>query len=366
MDAVIDRSEVMVIGGGQAGLALGYHLVRQRRRFTILDGSDAPARMWRSRWDSLTLFTPARYDALPGRAFPADADHYPTRDEVVDYLTDYARDFELPVKLNTWVRAVRASDGGYLVETDDRTYETDQVVVATGPFQTPRTPSMAQHLDADVDQLHSIDYRRPGDLADGPVLVVGGGNTGFQIAHELAATHEVHLAIGSRQAPLPQRLLGRDLFTILTATRLMGKTVDSRIGRRLSGRDALIGSSPRTVRRRGVHVRPRATGAAGSTLTFADDSTLEPRTVIWATGFGVDYSYIDAPVFDAEGAVVHSRGVTAARGLYFLGMPWQHTRGSALLGWVKDDAQHIADQISKLASVPVDVPEDQPPRMATA
>ena len=170
------------------------------------------------------------------------------------------------------------------------------------------------------------------------MLVVGGGNTGFQIAHELAATHEVHLAIGSRQAPLPQRLFGRDLFTILTATGLMGKTVDSRLGRRLSGRDALIGSSPRAIRRRGVHVRPRATGAAGSTITFADESTLDARTVIWATGFGVDYSYVDAPVFSDDGAVIHTRGVTAAPGLYFLGMPWQHTRGSALLGWVKDDA----------------------------
>ena len=185
------------------------------------------------------------------------------------------------------------------------------------------------------------------------MLVVGGGNTGFQIAHELAATNEVHLAIGSRQAPLPQRLLGRDLFTILTATGLMGKTVDSRLGRRLSGRDALIGSSPRAARRRGVHVRPRATGAAGSTITFADESTLDARTVIWATGFGVDYSYVGAPVFSDDGAVIHTRGVTAAPGLYFLGMPWQHTRGSALLGWVKDDAQHIANEISKLATVPV-------------
>jgi putative flavoprotein involved in K+ transport len=193
------------------------------------------------------------------------------------------------------------------------------------------------------------------------VLVVGGGNTGFQIAHELAATNEVHLAIGSRQASLPQQLFGRDLFTILTATGLMGKTVDSRIGHRLRGRDALIGSSPLAIRRRGVHVRARATGAAGSTITFADDSTLGARTVIWATGFGADYSYVDAPVFSDDGAVIHTRGVTAIPGLYFLGMPWQHPRGSALLGWVKDDAQHIADQISKLATVRVDAPTSPRP-----
>ena len=341
--------DIVVIGGGQAGLAMGYHLARQGRDFTILEAAAQPAAAWRSRWDSLTLFTPARYNALPGRPFPGDADHYPTRDEVVDYLTNYARDFELPVELDTHVRAVRTHEPGFVVETDDRTYEADQVVIATGPFQTPRVPAFAQDLAGEVHQLHSSDYLRPGDIPAGPVLVVGGGNTGFQIAHELAATHEVHLAIGSRQTPLPQRILGRDLFTILTATGLMAKSVDTKLGRRLSGRDALIGSSPRAIRRRGVRIRRRVTGAAGSTITFADESTLDARTVIWATGFGLDYSYVDAPVFGANGAVTHSRGETAAPGLYFLGMPWQYTRGSALLGFVKDDAQHIANLITRRA-----------------
>ena len=333
MEAALDHHEVIVIGGGQAGLALGYHLAHQRRRFTILDAGDSPAASWRSRWDSLTLFTPARYDALPGRAFPGDPDHYPTRDEVVEYLTDYARDFELPVQLNSRVRAVRVSGGGYVV-ADRRSCIRGRPRRDRHRAVSDTSRSViAQDLAAEVHQLHSSDYRRPDDIADGPLLVVGGGNTGFQIAYELAATHEVHLAIGTRQAPLPQRPFGRDLFTFLTATGLMGKTVESRIGRRLSGRDALIGSSPRAIRRRGVQVRPRAIGAAGSTITFADESSVDARAVIWATGFGVDYSYLDVPVFSDDGAVIHTRGVTAAPGLYVLGMPWQHTRGSALLGW---------------------------------
>src|SRR4051794_26129923 len=142
--------DVVVIGGGQAGLALGYHLARQGRRFAILDAGDVPAAAWQSRWDSLRLFTPARYDGLPGRLFPGDPDRYPTRDEVITYLTDYARDFELAVELNRRVRAVSMRERGYLVETDDRAYDAEQVVVATGPFQVPRVPPIADRLAAEV------------------------------------------------------------------------------------------------------------------------------------------------------------------------------------------------------------------------
>jgi putative flavoprotein involved in K+ transport len=338
---------VVVVGGGQAGLAIGYHLAEQGRRFTILDAADAPAAAWRDRWDSLELFTPARYDSLPGREFPGEADHHPTRDEVVDYLTGYARDFDLPVELDSAVRAVRKLEDGYLVELDDRTYEAEQVVVATGPFQVPRVPAIAEQLDPDVVQLHSSRYRSPAELPAGTVLVVGGGNTGFQIAEELDRTHDVHLSIGSRQTALPQRILGRDLFWYLESSGLMGKTTTSRIGQRMRERDpALIGSSPRALRRRtGVQIRPRTTTASGSTMTFADGAALTVDAVVWATGYGVDHSWIDVAVFDERGQVVHERGVTASPGLVFLGMPWQHTRGSALLGWVKDDARHLAQHL---------------------
>jgi putative flavoprotein involved in K+ transport len=179
------------------------------------------------------------------------------------------------------------------------------------------------------------------------VLVVGGGNTGFQIAKELAATCDAHLAVGSRQLPLPQRLLGRDLFWWLTKSRALNTTVESRLGRRLRHRDTLIGSSPRELRRRyGVVLHPRVVEASARALRFADGGELEPRTVIWATGFRPDYSWIDLPVFDDGGRVRQRRGVTEVPGLYFLGLTWQHTRGSALLGWVKDDAEFIAARIA--------------------
>jgi putative flavoprotein involved in K+ transport len=346
-----DRREVIVVGGGQAGLAIGYLLAEQGRNFTILEAADSPAAAWRARWDSLRLFTPVRYDSLPGRAFPGDPDSYPGRDDVVAYLSDYARDFELPVELGSRVHAVRQGDRGYLVELDDRTYEADQVVIATGPFQVPRVPALAERLDPGVVQLHSSKYRGPQDVPSGPVLVVGGGNTGYQIAEELARTHEVHLSIGARQTPLPQRIFGRDLFRYLEATGLMNKTVESRIGQRMQYRETLIGSSPRAARRRhGIELRGRTDDVSGSEVRFSDGTRLSPGAVIWATGFELDHSFVQLPVFDADGRLVHRRGVTASPGLYFLGMPWQHTRGSALLGWVKDDAEYIAEQIATFAN----------------
>jgi putative flavoprotein involved in K+ transport len=343
------RHDVVVIGGGQAGLAIGHHLARQGRRFVILEAASEPAAAWRGRWDSLKLFTPARYDGLPGLPFPGDPDRYPGRDEVADYLAQYARHFDLPVELDSRVSAVRREREHYVVELEDRAYETDQVVVATGPFQTPFVPALATGLDPGVVQLHSVEYRNPDALPDGPALVVGGGNTGFQIAAELAATREVHLSIGARQMPLPQRLLGRDIFRWLEATGLMRRTVDSRIGRRMKDRDTLIGSTPRAARRRGIAIHGRAVAASGDEVAFADGTRVAAAAVIWATGFRLDHSWIDARVFDEDGRVQHARGVTASRGLYFLGLPWQHTRGSALLGWVKDDAAYLAERIDALA-----------------
>jgi putative flavoprotein involved in K+ transport len=342
--------EVVVVGGGQAGLAVGYFLARQNRRFTILEAAGEPAAAWRSRWDSLRLFTSARYDSLPGLTFPGDPDSYPSREDVVAYLTDYARRFELPVEFNSRVQAVRARDGGgFLIELADRSYEADQVVVATGPFQVPFTPPIAADLASEVVQVHSTQYRSPDDLPSGTVLVVGGGNTGYQISEELARSRQVHLAIGERQTPLPQRILGKDLFRYLEATRLMYKTVDSRLAQRLKDKETLIGSSPRGARKLGIQLRPRATAAQGRSVTFADGSELAVDGVVWATGFRLDHSFVELPLFDDRGRLRHKRGVTEVPGLYFLGLLWQHTRGSALLGWVKDDAQFIAQRIAERA-----------------
>ena len=339
--------DAVVVGGGQAGLAIAWHLKHQGLRFVVLEAGSDLGHTWRDRWDSLKLFTPAQYDGLPGMPFPAPADTYPTKDPVADYLQTYVTAFHLPVRLNARVTRLTRTDEGFEVRTGDKTFYARQVVVATGPFQVPFIPPAAQRLDPSVTQVHSASYRNPEALPDGPVLVVGGGNSGFQIAEELAAARQVDLSIGERAPMLPQRLAGRDLFWWLTRLRLLRVTVTSRLGRRASRREFIIGTNKRRLRKVGVRFRPRLVEADGRTVRFTDGSTLDAvGVVVWATGYRSDYTWIHIPGAVEHGRVVHRRGVTEIPGLYLLGLSWQHTRGSALLGFVNHDAAYLADQIA--------------------
>ena len=340
--------DVVVIGGSQAGLAMAWHLAQRGLRFVVLEAAGEPGHVWRDRWDSLRLFTPARYDALPGMPFPAPAETYPTKDPVADYLQAYAEAFDLPVRFNARVTHLGRSEEGFEVRATDTVFRARQVVVATGPFQVPFVPPAAGRLDPSVTQVHSARYRNPQALPDGPALVVGGGNSGFQIAEELAATRQVDLSIGTRSPMLPQRLLGRDLFWWLTRLGLMRVTANSRLGRRIQARgEFVIGGSRRQLQRAGVRFRSRVVDADARNVRFADGSTLEIGVVVWATGFRPDYSWIGIPRVVEGGRVVHRRGVTDVPGLYFLGLTWQHTRGSALLGFVNDDAAWLADRLTE-------------------
>ena len=342
------RLDVLVVGGGQAGLAMGRQLQRDGRRFLILDGAARVGDSWRKRWDSLRLFTPARYSALPDLPFPAPPDHLPTKDEVAEYLHLYARTFALPMALDEPVRDLCVhGPHRFHVATDFARYEASHVVVATGGHQAPHVPALAQSLPPHIVQLHSSAYRSPGPLPAGPVLVVGAGNSGVQIAAELAATHEVVLATGAALRPVPARLLGKSLFWWLETTGAMRVRVDSPLGRRARRVELLLGTTPRQLARTlGVRVVPRITGADRTALITADGRRVEPATVIWATGFRPSYPWLHAPVLDAEGRPRHLRGLTSVPGLAFLGLPWQHTRGSSLLGWVARDAAHLARHIA--------------------
>jgi putative flavoprotein involved in K+ transport len=344
---MIHTVEVVVVGGGQAGLAVGYELAQRHLRFVILDAAATVGQVWRDRYDSLTLFTPAQYSSLPGMPFPKPADTYPTKDEVVTYLEQYVARFQLPLRLNTPVVALHQDGQGFVVETAGDTYQARAVVVATGPFQQPFIPAFAADLAPEVIQVHSSAYRNPGQLPPGPVLVVGAGNSGAQIADELARERDVTLAVGKRPPTLPQRLLGCDIFWWLHRFGFMRVPGSSLLGRRMRRLDPLIGSNiGQLARTRGVRLVGRAVGASGNSVRFADGAAHPFGSVIWATGFRPHYAWLDVAVLDPQGMPVQRQGVTNVPGVYFVGLSWMHRRGSALLGGVGDDAAFLGAQIA--------------------
>jgi putative flavoprotein involved in K+ transport len=341
--------DVIVIGAGQAGLALGHHLARRGADHLLLEAGPEVGHSWRSRWDSLRLFSPAQYDSLPGLPFPAPADTHPTKDDVADYLAAYAAHFRLPVRLDSPVlRVHRDPDGCFAVTTPTEVHRARQVVVATGPFQTPHVPAPAAQVDPLVPQLHSAEYRNPGQLPrGGRVLVVGAANSGLQIAAELADTCSVTVAVGSRPTELPQRIAGRDLFSWLTRSGFFTVPTDSRIARRLRARgDLVIGTRSRHLRRRGITFRPRLTDVVGRTAGFADGTRADFDAVVWATGYRSDYSWLQVPGVVVDGQIRHTAGVADVPGLYFIGLPWQTSRGSALLGFVGADAAALCARMA--------------------
>jgi putative flavoprotein involved in K+ transport len=337
--------DVLVIGAGQSGLALGYYLQRSGLRFKLIDAAPRLGMTWRGRWESLRLFTPAEFSSLPGMPFPASTSSYPGKDDVADYLQAYARRTDMPVQLGTAVRRLTRRNGIFTATTDNGTIRARQVVIATGPFQTPLIPTLTSGISASVTQLHSATYQRPDDVPSGRV-VVGAGNSGVQIAAELAAAgRDVTIAIGSRPRTVPQRPLGKDLFWWLTRTGLIKTPSGTRLAKKFQARELVIGASWRSLRRAGVRLRPRVTGAEGANLRFADGSQQDTEAVLWATGFRPDYDWLDIEGAVIDGKPQHTRGISPTGGLSFLGLPWQHTRGSALLGFVQRDAAWLAEQI---------------------
>jgi putative flavoprotein involved in K+ transport len=342
-----NRVDVVVVGAGQAGLAAGYHLTRAGVEVQLLERAERVGTSWARRWDSLRLFTPARYDSLSGLPFPGAAWSYPGKDDVATYLADYARRFTLPIRTGAEVVALTGERGHFTLHlAGGDTVLAHRVVVATGAFGKPFTPALATGLGPQVVHVHSDDYRSPAHLPDGPVLVVGGGNSGFQIALELAGTgRRVHLAEGTRLRTIPQRFAGRDLFWWLTATRAIHAPANTVVGRRLAN-DTVIGTNRGMLRRTGVTIHPRAIRTDASTVTFADGTALAPAVVVWATGYRHDDRWVTVPgALDPAGALITRDGVTPVPGLYTLGRPWQRDRGSALLGYVSRDAERLVDRL---------------------
>jgi putative flavoprotein involved in K+ transport len=354
------RFETVVIGGGQAGLATGHQLAGRGLPFVILEANDRIGDSWRKRWDSLRLFTPARYNSLPGMPFPASSLHYPTKDETADYLEAYAAKFGLPVRTGVTVDRLSTEEDRFVVAAGDLRLEADNVVVASGAYHTPRVPAFAHELDPAIVQLHSSQYRNPSQLREGGVLVVGAGNSGAEIAMEVSRHHRTWLSgrdtgqEPTRAGSLPDRLLVPAMWFL--ASRALN--VNTPIGRNVRDRflDPPRGIPLGRVRRKdipaaGIPRVPRAAGVRDGHPALADGGMVDVSNVIWCTGFVTDFSWIDLPIFGENGFPVHDRGVvTGQPGLYFMGLPFLYTLSSALVGGVGRDAEHIARHIMSTRS----------------
>ena len=356
-----EHIETVIIGGGQAGLSVGYHLARRDRRFVILDANQRIGDPWRKRWDSLRLFTPARYDGLPGWPFPAPAWSFPTKDAMADYLEAYAARFDLPVR--TGVRVDRLSREGdrYVVAAGKNRLEADHVVVAAGAYQRPRIPTFAPQLDPGILQLHSSQYRDPSQLQEGDALVVGAANSGAEIALEVSRDHRIWLS-GRHPGREPYRpgSSGWDRLLIpviwfmashvLTVKTPMGRAVRQKFhieGGRHSRGLPLARIRPKDITAAGIERVPRTTGTRGGRPVLEDGRDLEVANVIWCTGSVPDFAWIDLPVLADVGGPVHDRGIVGSqRGLYFVGLVFQYALASSLVGGVGRDAEHIAEHIA--------------------
>jgi putative flavoprotein involved in K+ transport len=337
-----ERHDVIVVGGGQAGLAVGYHLARAGLDFVVLDDRARAGDAWRARWDSLRLFTPAGFDALPGMPFPARRNHRPGRDEMADYLTRYADLFGLPVRHGT--RACRLDRAGdrYLVGTDRGSFEARHVVVATGAFAAQNTPPYAAELDPSIRQLESTRYRNPAQVAAETVLVVGAGNSGAEIALDLAPGRRVRLA-GRDTGHVPARVDAR-LYRVTTAVGV-GNRLGRRIAARLAGRGTpLVGIRERDLAAAGITRVPRMVGTRDGAPLFADDSVLAVDAVVWCTGRRPDDAWLGTPPDDR---LRHRSGVVCGEpGLYVVGRQFQTTLASSLVGGTGKDAETVVRAIT--------------------
>lgn len=337
--------DVVVIGAGQAGLAVGHALKQAGVDFVILDAADELGVSWTHRWDSLRLFTSARYCGLPGLPFPGDPDRYPAKDEVPQYFRTYAARFELPVHLGQRVVSVSRSGDAFTVTTPGTSITARQVVAAVGAFQTPVIPEFARRLASSVTQLHSHAYRNPDQIPAGRVAVVGSANSALQIAAELSASHEVVVCRGRRQPRLPQRILGRDAFWWLSRCGILRLPTNTPLARRLAMPDPVVGTKISELAR-SVGFAERVVDAEDAQLVTADGKRIDAATVLWATGYRNDWSWLSADLLGADGSPQHDAGVGAS-GLHFVGLYRMRNRGSALLGFVGRDAEHVGAAVAR-------------------
>lgn len=346
MSPVTSPLDVLIIGAGQAGLAMGHELKSAGLRFLLVDQHQRVGNSWRKRFDSLVLFTPRAYSALPGLPVPGNPDGYPTKDELADYLESYARHFLLPIEMNTGIARLERVNGVFhATTTSGRVITARSVVLATGAFQQPVVPTMARQLAPEVEQLTPESYRNPRQIRMGTVLVVGDGATGRQIALELNESHRVILATGRPRRVSKDRVLGKSIFWWMDKFGVIRMPRTSRVGQKLMLADPFPGKhlELERLRAQSITVVGRLNKAAGRRVEFESGEAAEIDTVIWATGYRDRTDWVEIPgAVDAQGAFVQERGISPVPNLYLIGRSWQWSRGSALVTGVRADAEYVA------------------------
>ena len=333
--------DVIVIGAGQSGLAMGHRLAQSDIQFVILEALSAVGDVWRRRYDGLTLFTPRSMSALPGLALDGERDGYATRDEFGSYLESYARRFNLPVYLDHRVVALeRHGESEFLVLCGNgRSFAAPSVIVATGPFQVPKIPDMAADAP-NIEHYVAETFRSAAIRGRSRVLIVGDGASGRDIAAGLSRDHVTFLAIGKPRKLLPERVFGRSVWQWLRVFGLLSATRNSLIGRFMARADPFPhrGNALKDLARMGVRIRPRLTGLDRSSASFADGSNQQVDVVIWATGYRDDYSWIRFEMEQGEWS-------EPAPGLFFIGRPWQFSRRSSLIAGAEPDSSIVSQAV---------------------
>ncbi|MDO6449427.1 flavin-containing monooxygenase [Oceanobacillus profundus] len=341
----------IIIGAGQAGLAMGYYLKQMNQSFLILDKNQEAGEVWDKRYDSLVLFTPRSFSSLPGLDLDGDPNGFPSKDEISQYLKHYADSFKLPIKYDTNVIRVQKQNNVFYISTEKQMeYRAENIVIATGPFQNPRIPAFANKLSNEIVQLHSSEYKNPSQLQEGNVLVVGGGNSGAQIALEITREKKTYLSISQRLTFLPLLIRNKSIFWWFDKVGILKATSNSFFGNLIQKKgDPIFGLELKeAIRKTEVVIKSRAVDGNENKIIFQDNTFLNVQNIIWATGFKADYTWLNVSgVLDKKGIPIQRRGITNIKGLYFLGLPWQFRRGSALLQGVANDAKYLMKHIQK-------------------
>ncbi len=340
--------DVIIIGAGQAGISMSQKLKNQGINHLMIDSHSYIGEQWRSRYDSLILFTPRSYSSLPGLMMEGAPEGYPTKDEMATYLQQYVQYFELPVFLKVKVEKLKKKEDIFVMQTSKGELAAKKVVVATGAFQNPFIPPIIHENSKDIEHIHSSQYINTTAISNDTVLIVGGGNSGAQIAVELADSKNVYLATPHKMNFLPLRLLGKSIFNWLDKLNLLYAGIDTKRGELFQKRkDPIFGYElKRLINKNKITIKPRVEKVIGEQVFFSDGSTIETQIIIWSTGFKPSFEWINIDgVIRRDGKPNHNRGISPIENLYFIGLPWQYHRGSALVCGVGKDAEYLLHNI---------------------